>query len=189
MGCSGCSFKGASTEIEDTFVGVRFAEETNLTLCRTRGRLYARGDRVITGMKHGPMHGWVERVPMPVFKPCQKESAVDVLRMASSRDISDYERKTRNELSAKSFARQRMRELGLQMKLSAVEFSLNSKSARLLFTAEHRIDFRELVRDLSHRFSARIRMVQVGARDDGHAPRLLLRRPKMYPHPGRLRHW
>ncbi len=166
MGCSGCSFKGASTEIEDTFVGVRFAEETNLTLCRTRGRLYARGDRVITGMKHGPMHGWVERVPMPVFKPCQKESAVDVLRMASSRDISDYERKTRNELSAKSFGREKAREMGLKMKLSRVDFTLNSKSARVYFTADQRVDFRALVRDLSRRFSARIRMVQVGSRDE-----------------------
>jgi len=165
-GCSGCSFKGASTQVEDTFVGVRFGEETNLTLCRTGGALFVKGDRVIVEQNHGPAHGWVEKVPMPVFKPCQKSSARDLLREANSRDIADYDRKVRNELSAKSFARQRMRELGLQMKLSAVEFSLNSKSARLLFTAEHRVDFRELVRDLSHRFSARMRMVQVGSRDE-----------------------
>ncbi len=165
-GCSGCSFKGASTDIEDTFIGVRFAEETNLTLCRTGGVLFAKGDRVIVEQKHGPAHGWVEKVPMPVFKPCQKSSARDLLREANSRDIANYERKVRNELSAKIYARQRARELGLQMKVSTIEFSLSSKSARLLFTAEHRIDFRELVRDLSQRFSARMRMVQVGARDE-----------------------
>ena len=47
MGCNGCSFKGMSTAVEDTFVGVRFREETNLTLCGTGGRIYARGEKVV----------------------------------------------------------------------------------------------------------------------------------------------
>ena len=165
-GCSGCSFQGMSTEIEDAFVGVRFGEETNLTLCRTGSRLFAKGDRVIIDLEHGPAHGRVERVPMPVFKPCQKESARSVLRLATSKDMSNYDQKTRNELSAKRFGREKARELGLKMKLSRVDFALNSRSARVYFTAERRVDFRQLVRDLSRRFSARIRMVQVGARDE-----------------------
>ena len=64
-GCSGCSFKGQSTEVEDSFVGVRFGEETNLTLCTTGGNLYAKGDRVIVDLEHGPAHGVIEKVPMP----------------------------------------------------------------------------------------------------------------------------
>jgi len=165
-GCSGCSFKGQSTDVEDTFVGVRFGEETNLTLCKTGGGLYARGDRVIVELEDGPAHGVVEKVPMPVFKPCQKSSASKLLRLAMPQDVSNYERKIRNEMSAKRFGRERARELKLSLKLSKVEFALSSKSARVYFTAERRVDFRELVRDLSQRFSVRVRMVQVGSRDE-----------------------
>ena len=166
MSCSGCSFKGQSTEVEDAFVGVRFDEETNLTLCKTGGSLYARGDRVIVELEYGPAHGVVEKVPMPVFKPCQKSSASKLLRLAMPNDVSNYDRKIRNELSAKRYGRERARELKLKMKLSKVVFALNGKSARIYFTAERRVDFRRLVGDLSNRFSARVRMVQVGSRDE-----------------------
>ena len=148
MGCSGCSFAGQSTEVEDSFVGVRFDEETNPTLCRTGGRLLAKGDRVVVELKYGPAHGLVVQVPMPVFKPCQKSSARKLLRVATETDQRNYDRKIRNELSAKRYGRERVRELGLGMKVSKVDFSLNSRSARVYFTADRRVDFRQLVQKL-----------------------------------------
>jgi hypothetical protein len=75
-GCSGCSFRGMSTAVEESFVGVRFREETNLTLCSTQGTIYAQGDQVVVDLTGtGPAFGRVEKSPMPVFKPCQKSSA------------------------------------------------------------------------------------------------------------------
>ena len=74
MSCGGCSFAGQSTAVEDTFVGVRFGEETNLTLCRTGGELLARGDEVIVSMEPGPAYGRVEKSPMPVFKPARSRA-------------------------------------------------------------------------------------------------------------------
>jgi cell fate regulator YaaT (PSP1 superfamily) len=47
-----------------------------------------------------------------------------------------------------------------------VDFGLDSRKATVYFTAEGRIDFRRLVRDMSRRFSAKIKMMQVGARDE-----------------------
>ncbi len=44
-GCQGCSFKGMSTAVEKNFVGVRFREETNLTLCATGDRILVKGSR------------------------------------------------------------------------------------------------------------------------------------------------
>ena len=67
MGCAGCSFKGMSTAVEDAFVGVRFGEETNLTLCRTGGTIFAKDDRVVVEMDEGPAYGRVEASPMPVL--------------------------------------------------------------------------------------------------------------------------
>ena len=165
-GRGGCSFVGMSTETEDSYVGVRFEEETNLTLCATGGKLYARGDRVIVELDQGQAHGRVEKVPMPVFKPCQKSSARNLLRMASRKDEAAYERKVRNELTAKSFTREKVREQSLNMKVSKVDFALNGRSANVYFTADKRVDFRQLVRDLGRRFSTRVKMIQIGSRDE-----------------------
>ncbi len=155
-----------STALEDTFVGVRFGEETNLTLCRTEGSIYGRGDRVVVDREAGPAFGRVEQSPMPIFKPCQKSSARKVLRPASKADVSAYERKIQNELLAKRACREKAQALKLKMKISKVEFSLNGRHATFIFTANGRVDFRQLVRDLAQRFSTRVRMVQVGARDE-----------------------
>jgi len=155
-----------STAVEDTFVGVRFREETNLTLCSTGGGIYARGDQVIVELESGPAFGRVEQSPMPVFKPCQKSSARPIVRAADEADFAAYDRQRANQAQAKLYAQERVRALGLEMKVSLVEFALSGKRANIFFTADGRIDFRQLVRDLSTRFSVRVKMVQVGARDE-----------------------
>ena len=165
-GCQGCAFKGMSTAVEDTFVGVRFREETNLTLCTTGGRIYARGDQVIVELESGPAFGRVEQSPMPVFKPCQKSSARPIVRPADDADFAAHERQRESQFQAKIFAQERVRALGLDMKVSLVEFALSGKRATIYFTADGRIDFRQLVRDISTRFAVRVKMVQVGARDE-----------------------
>lgn len=165
-GCQGCAFKGMSTAVEDTFVGVRFREETNLTLCTTGGSIYARGDQVIVELESGPAYGRVEQSPMPVFKPCQKSSARPIVRSADDDDRLAWERQRENQFQTKIFAQERVRALGLEMKISLVEYALSGKKANVYFTADGRIDFRQLVRDISTRFSVRVKMVQVGARDE-----------------------
>jgi len=166
MGCSGCAFKGMSTAVEDSFVGVRFREETNLTLCSTRGRIYARGEAVVVDLESGPAFGRVEQSPMPVFKPCQKSSARPILRAADEADTAAFDRQRSSEMAGKLFAQERARALSLDMKISLVDFSFSGKKATFYFTSDGRVDFRQLVRDLSSRFSVRVKMVQVGARDE-----------------------
>ena len=165
-GCNGCAFKGMSTAVEDAYVGVRFREETNLTLCSTSGRIYARAENVIVDLESGPAFGHVEQSPMPVFKPCQKSSARPILRPADAADLAAYDRQRQSETTGKLYAQERARALGLDMKVSLVDFSLSSKKATFYFTSDGRVDFRQLVRDLSTRFSVRVKMVQVGARDE-----------------------
>src|SRR5215207_6767332 len=126
-GCNGCSFKGMSTAVEDTFVGVRFREETNLTLCATGGEIYGRGDQVIVELESGPDYGHVEQSPMPVFKPCQKSGAKAIVRRADESDLAAHERQKESQFQAKIYAQERVRALGLDMKISLVEFSLAGK--------------------------------------------------------------
>lgn len=165
-GCGGCSFKGMSTQVEDSYVGVRFGEETNLTLCATGGKAYTKGDRVIVELDDGLAHGRVEQAPMPIFKPCQKSGARRLVRLATSRDLAKYETKVKNQVHAKVFARERARKLGLKMKISKVDFSLDGGHAVFYFTAERRVDFRQLVKDLSRRYATKVRMRQLGPRDE-----------------------
>ena len=145
---------------------MRFAEEVNLTLCATGSELLAKGDEVLISLEDGPAFGRVEKSPMPVFKPCQKSSAQKVLRRAEAEDREAHERQLANETRGKRYCQERTRALGLEMKVSKVEFSLNGRAARFYFTSDSRVDFRQLVRDLSTRFKTRVRMIQVGARDE-----------------------
>ena len=165
-GCQSCSHLGMSTAVEGNFVGVRLGEETNLTVCSTGSEIFAKGDQVVIDHDPSPAYGRVEQSPMPIFKPCQKVNARRILRRANDNDLQAYERMIQNEFNAKRFCRERAKNLSLQMKVSKVSFTLDAKAATVYFTAEGRIDFRRLVRDISRRFSAKVRMVQVGARDE-----------------------
>jgi cell fate regulator YaaT (PSP1 superfamily) len=155
-----------STAVEDTFVGVRFREETNLTLCATAGTCFGQGDTVVVDGDAGPQVGQVEKSPMPVFKPCQKSSARRILRPADPEDLAAWDRQRQNEEQARRYCRQRARDLGLEMKVSRVDFPLFEGVAQFYFTAEARVDFRQLVKDLAQRFALRVKLVQVGPRDE-----------------------
>jgi cell fate regulator YaaT (PSP1 superfamily) len=155
-----------STAVEDTFVGVRFGEETNATLCTTGPEIYARAEAVIVDLERGPAFGVVAQSPMPVFKPCQKSSARRILRRAGKDDVLAHERQLQNQATGKLFCQEKSKALNLEMKISRVDFSLNSREATFYFTSEARVDFRQLVRELAQRFSAKVKMVQVGARDE-----------------------
>ncbi len=165
-GCQGCSHRGLSTAIENNFVGVRFGEETNLTLSATGEAIYAKGEKVVVESDAGPLFGHVEMSPMPVFKPCQKTSAKRILRLATPQDAAAQDRKLDREDAARRYTQERARGLGLEMKVSKVQFTFDCKRATVFFTADGRVDFRRLVRDVSRRFSAKVRMTQVGARDE-----------------------
>src|SRR5947199_8431665 len=144
MRCSGCSYKGMSTAVEDTFVGVRFREQTNLTLCATGGQIYAVGEEVVVDLESGPALGHVEQSPMPVFKPCQKSGARPVLRPADDADLAAYDRQLQNEMAGKLFAQEKARSLSLDMKVSLVDFCLSGKKATFYFTSDGRLDFSPL---------------------------------------------
>ena len=155
-----------STAVENNFVGVRFGEETNLTLCASGNEIFAAGEAVVVEADSGPAFGRVEKSPMPVFKPCQKSSAKRVLRRANDVDIGAYDRQKMNEDQAKRFCQEKSKRFNLKMKISRVDFNLDGRAATIYFTSDGRVDFRKLVREVSSRFSAKVKMTQVGSRDE-----------------------
>ncbi len=88
------------------------------------------------------------------------------LRRASERDLYLYERRKDREDAAYRFCRKRIAARRMPMKLSQVEYIFDGSRVIFYFTADGRIDFRELVKDLAREFRTRIEMRQIGARDE-----------------------
>jgi cell fate regulator YaaT (PSP1 superfamily) len=89
-----------------------------------------------------------------------------ILRAANEQDLIDYRHLEQTASEAGKFCREKIRELKLPMRLVKVEHLLGGEKIIFHFTAESRVDFRELVRQLASRFRTRIEMHQVGARDE-----------------------
>ena len=122
------------------------------------------GDEVIVSVDRGEDMGTVIAKLPPEESPERVEG--EVLR-GVGRD--DRERARRNrpfEERVLGFARKRIESRKLDMKLTGCEVQLDRKKIRIYFTAGHRMDFRDLVRDLASEYHARIEMRQLGVRDD-----------------------
>jgi cell fate regulator YaaT (PSP1 superfamily) len=87
------------------------------------------------------------------------------IRFATGEDRRLYQRKLKREGDAHRSCSMKIQERSLAMKLIRVEFETDGSRATFFFTAEHRIDFRALVRELAREFQTRIEMRQIGPRD------------------------
>src|SRR6266852_2629254 len=88
-----------------------------------------------------------------------------VLRRASDGEIREWRDRRALELEHAETCRRRARGRGLRLKVVDVEIDPRHRRVTVLFNAEERVDFRDLVRDLAHEFHSRIEMRQIGARD------------------------
>ncbi|NMC86962.1 MAG: stage 0 sporulation protein, partial [Candidatus Moranbacteria bacterium] len=95
----------------------------------------------------------------------EKTDAV-VVRKATQRDINTYEKNKGKKKEILELSKSEIKRLGLGMKLVDVHISLDGGNAVILFTADERIDFRELVKNLSRIFRRSVRLHQVGSRDE-----------------------
>ena len=94
------------------------------------------------------------------------EEIKKVYRKASKRDIEIWEKSRNKEVETQRRGREILGRLGLKMKLSDVEYQGDGNKATFYYTAEERIDFRQLIRDLASAFSIRVEMKQVGLRQE-----------------------
>jgi cell fate regulator YaaT (PSP1 superfamily) len=99
----------------------------------------------------------------------QAMTAGRVVRLASHDDIVARLKHQQRERDAHRIALLKIREHGLSMKLTRVEQLFDGSKLVFYFTAEARVDFRELVRDLAAEFRTRIEMRQIGVRDEAKA--------------------
>jgi cell fate regulator YaaT (PSP1 superfamily) len=125
-----------------------------------------RGDYAVVQTERGPLLGEVVQ-RIDAFTPRgQKAPYAKVLRPATAEDIRVHQENARREAEAHDFCLKRIEARALPMKLARTEVLLDRSKATFYFTADGRIDFRELVKDLAHELRTRIEMRQIGVRDE-----------------------
>lgn len=124
------------------------------------------GDRVVVQGEHGETLGQVF-LKDPVLVGLKKPQNVtrEIIRRAEEEDLDQDDHNRRLEDEAFDYARGRIEARELKMELSEVEVAFKRNRITFYFTAEHRVDFRELVKDLAARFQTRIELRQIGVRD------------------------
>ena len=147
-------------------IGVRFKRPGKIYFFDP-GKLRAeKGDFVIVETSQGEEYGEVvisnrEIEEEKLVKPIKK-----VIRIATQKDRKQNEENKKKEEEAKKICIQKIKKHKLDMNLTDVEYKFDNSKIIFYFTAEGRIDFRELVKDLAGVFKTRIELRQIGVRDE-----------------------
>ncbi|MBA3986017.1 MAG: hypothetical protein H0X63_05470, partial [Flavobacteriales bacterium] len=154
------------------YVEVRFKNGRKEFFKNADGLTLSVGDVIATEAASGhdiglvSLTGELVRVQMKKKREKIDDSSLKVYRKASQRDIDIWQKARDREDSIKVRARQIAIRLGLRMKISDVEFQGDASKAIFYYTAEERVDFRELIKEFAQEFSTRIEMKQVGFRQE-----------------------
>lgn len=147
-------------------IGVRF---------RTAGKIYyfdpvkyeiKRGDHVIVETARGIEFGTVVLSPKEVEDDKVVQPLKAVLRLATEKDMEQEAENKKKEKEAYKICLEKIRKHNLEMKLIDAEYTFDNNKVLFYFTADGRIDFRELVKDLAAVFKTRIELRQIGVRDE-----------------------
>ncbi len=151
-----------------TVVGVRFkpVTKTYFFLPPSDEDLPRLKDPVIVQTSRGKELGWISMEAKEIPASETKGELKPILRKATPLDLMSLEKYRAREAEALEKCRQKVAELHLPMKVIRAEYSFDGSKLLFLFTAEQRVDFRELVRALVRSFRTRVEMRQIGARDE-----------------------
>ncbi len=147
-------------------VGVRFKKPGKIYFFDPQNLKISNKDFVIVETAQGEEYGEVaisnRAIPEEkIVKPLKK-----VLRIATYKDKKHYEENKKKEKEAFEICKQKIKEHKLEMTLTDVEFKFDNSKVLFYFTADGRIDFRDLVKDLAAIFKTRIELRQIGVRDE-----------------------
>ena len=147
-------------------IGVRFKKLGKIYFFNPKGLKVRKGDKVIVETAQGEEYGEVmianrmvndDKIVLPLKK---------VIRISNYRDHKHYEECRKKEKEAFDVCLKKIKEHKLDMTLTDVEFKFDNSKILFYFTADGRIDFRELVKDLAAIYKNRIELRQIGVRDE-----------------------
>lgn len=147
-------------------IGVRFRNAGKIYYFDPAGREIHTGDHVIVETARGIEYGYVVLGSREVSDDKVVQPLKSVIRMATREDEDVELKNHEKEREAFRICKEKIRKHGLQMKLIDAEYTFDNNKVLFYFTADGRIDFRELVKDLASVFKTRIELRQVGVRDE-----------------------
>ena len=121
---------------------------------------------VIVGVDEGTYFGIITEPPSPSILSAELGTLPKVLRRANAEDIEKIDNNVIFERDAGKNFREVVRRANLDMKLAGVRSLLDGSRITFYYTADDRVDFREVVRDLARIYHTRIEMWQIGVRDE-----------------------
>ena len=147
-------------------IGVRFRTAGKIYFFSPGGLELKAGDKVIVetarGVEFGSVVTGIKEVPNDQISQPLKP----VIRIATQDDVRREAKNREKEKEAFKICQEKIRKHGLEMKLIDAEYTFDNNKVLFYFTADGRIDFRELVKDLASVFRTRIELRQIGVRDE-----------------------
>lgn len=157
-----------STTIDDTLiriVGIKLRDRGVVVHYDPQDFYMRVGDYVIVETEYGEEIARVGSLPRYVLRVLNNQPLKRVIRLSTQEDRARLEEHSMPEKEAYAYCIERIKDRGLPMKLIEVEYTFDESRMIFYFSADTRVDFRELVKDLAYKYKARIELRQVGIRD------------------------
>ena len=147
-------------------VGVRFRKPGKIYFFDPENFEIEKGQKVIVETSQGQEIGEATTGIREVHEETLKAPLKKVVRIATKKDIRNDEENRKKEKEAFKIAEEKIKKYKLDMNLTEVEYKFDNSKIIFFFTADGRIDFRELVKELAAIFKTRIELRQIGVRDE-----------------------
>ncbi|MBR1864393.1 MAG: stage 0 sporulation family protein [Ruminococcus sp.] len=147
-------------------IGVRFKSVGKIYYFDPAGKEVSVGDSVIVETARGVECGEVVMTDREIDETKFNNPIKPIIRRATEQDMRTIEKNRQREKDAFEVCRQKIESHKLKMDLIDVECTFDNNKILFYFTAENRVDFRELVKDLASVFRTRIELRQIGVRDE-----------------------
>ena len=145
-------------------VGIQFKDYGKIHHFNSGHFVLKRGDMVVVETEKGQEIGTVCFEPKSLVENLPDKPLRKIFRMATAKDIEKFEKKAQQEEEIYDFCCEKIKERSLPMCLVSVERLIDGSKIMVYFTADSRVDFRELVKDLVQKYHTRIEMRQIGVR-------------------------
>ena len=149
-----------------TIIGVKFKEVGKVYFFDPKDMQFEEGERVIVETSRGVECGVIATPNTDLPQEEIKYPLKPVIRRATEKDLKILEDNKRKEIDAFNICLDKIEKHKLEMKLVEVEYTFDGGKILFYFTADGRVDFRELVKDLASVFHTRIELRQIGVRDE-----------------------
>ena len=147
-------------------IGVKFKKSPKIYYFEAGDHKYKENCGVIVETARGIEFGEVKILPTDVDEDKVVSPLKPVMRLANEKDYATEERNAKKRDEAYPIVEKKIQESKLKMRLSDVEYTFDGNKMIVYFTADNRIDFRDLVKDLASTFRTRIELRQIGPRDE-----------------------